>query len=77
MTDQHHDVKKLRDLVDATADRLVGGGISLAEAEELVQQTRLQAEELIPQEMEKYDLIYEARFRRLIEQFVEQPHVSG
>lgn len=77
MTAEHDKVKQLRDLVDSTADRLVNGGLSMAEAEELVQKTRLQAEMLIPAEMDKYELIYEARFRRLIEQFVEQPNVSG
>jgi len=77
MSDEHDRVKQLRDLVDATADRLVSGGLSVQEAEELIKQTRLQAELLIPTEMDKYELIYEARFRRLIEQFVEQSNVSG
>lgn len=77
MSDQHDKVKQLRDLIDSTSDRLVNGGLSLQEAEELVRNTRLQAEVLIPDEMDKYDLIYETRFQRLIEQFVEQPNVSG
>ena len=77
MSEEHDKVKQLRDLVDSTADRLVNGGLSVPEAEELIKETRLQAEMLIPDEMDKYELIYEARFRRLIEQFVEQPNVSG
>ena len=40
------------------------------EACEQIRQTRAQAEVLIPDQMELYQRIYEARFQRLLEQFV-------
>lgn len=77
MTEQHDSIKKLRDLVDATADRIVRGDLSVEEAEELIKETRQKAEMLIADDMDKYDLIYESRFRRLIDQFIKQNQVAG
>jgi hypothetical protein len=76
MSDQFDNIKKLRDLVDETADRIVNGGLSAAEAEELAKQTREKAEVLIADDMDKYDMIYGARFRRLIDQFIKQKQVA-
>jgi hypothetical protein len=77
MMEQHDNIKKLRDLVDATADKIVRGDLSVEEAEALVKETRQKAEMLIADDMDKYDLIYEARFRRLIDQFIKQKQVAG
>jgi polyhydroxyalkanoate synthesis regulator phasin len=77
MTEQHDSIKKLRDLVDETADKIVSGDLSLEEAEELVKETRQKAEMLIADDMDKYDLIYESRFRRLIDQFIKRNEVAG
>jgi hypothetical protein len=64
-------IDRLKEIVDATCEELRYGNVSRAEAEELVQNVRREAERLIPDQMETYDLIYEARFRRLIEQFID------
>ena len=61
---------QLRELVDNTADKLRWGNLSLREAIELTMATREKAESLIPDMMDKYELIYESRFERLIWQFV-------
>jgi hypothetical protein len=63
--------------VDATADKIVSGDLSVEEAEALVKETRQKAEMLIADDMDKYDLIYAARFRRLIDQFIKQKQVAG
>jgi hypothetical protein len=77
MSDQHDNIKKLRDLVDDTADKIVNGELSAAEAEALVRNTREKAELLIPEDMDKYDLIYQTRFERLIDQFIKQKQFAG
>jgi len=61
---------QLKELVDSTADKLQRGNLSLREAIELTMETREKAESLIPDMMDKYELIYESRFERLIWQFV-------
>ena len=61
---------ELRRLVDGTSERLQWDNLTLREARDLIQQTRAQAEPLIPDQMELYQRIYGARFRRLLEQFV-------
>lgn len=61
---------QLRKLVDNTAEQLRWGKLHLPEAIELVAETREQAEKLIPNMMDTYDLIYESRFTRLMWQFV-------
>ena len=61
---------ELKRLVDRTSDQLQWGNLTVWEACERIRQTRLQAEALIPDQMELYQRIYEARFQRLLEQFV-------
>ena len=61
---------QLKELVDDTADKLRWGALNLKEAIELTMETREKAEFLIPDMMDKYELIYESRFERLIWQFV-------
>ena len=64
-------IGKLRDLVDQTAERLMyDRSLSLPEAIRLTLETRRRAEKIIPDMMDRYDLIYESRFQRLIWQFV-------
>ncbi len=60
----------LRTLVDQAAEAIYSGELSLPEAIRLVESTREQAEEIIPDQMETYDLIYGSRLTRLIWQFV-------
>jgi len=61
---------ELKELVDSTADKLRWENLSLREAIELTMETREKAEFLIPDMMDKYELIYTSRFERLIWQFV-------
>jgi hypothetical protein len=61
---------RLKQLVDKTSEQLRWGKLSLREAIELTEETREQAKKLIPDMMNKYDLIYASRFERLIWQFV-------
>ena len=61
---------ELKRLVDRTSDQLQWGNLTVWEAYERIRQTRAQAEALIPDQMELYQRIYEARFQRLLEQFV-------
>ena len=59
----------LRKLVDRTAFLLANVPMTDTARDELLIATRHEAEKLIPDQMDKYTLIYEARFYRLIEQF--------
>ena len=61
---------ELKRLVDRTSEKLQWGNLTVWEACERIRQTRAQAEVLIPDQMELYQRIYEARFQRLLEQFV-------
>jgi hypothetical protein len=61
---------ELKKLVDRTSEKLQWGNLTVREACERIRQTRVQAEVLIPDQMELYQRIYEARFQRLLEQFV-------
>jgi hypothetical protein len=63
-------LSQLKQLVDKTSEQLRWGKLNLKEAIELAQETREQARKLVPNMMEKYDLIYASRFERLIWQFV-------
>ena len=72
VSEHEEKIKQLRDLVDSTTDKIVQGDLTLPEAEELLSRTREQAQMLIADDMDKYDLIYESRFRRLIDQFIKQ-----
>ena len=64
-------IKALKKLVDQTAKDIQSGDLSEEKARELVANTRMEAEKLIPDDMDKYDMIYGARFERLIDQFIK------
>ena len=61
---------QLKTVVDQTSEQLQWGNLTLWEAVEIIDQTRVQAEKLIPEQMGLYHLIYGSRLRRLFEQFV-------
>ena len=61
----------LQRLVDPICDKIRRREVTETEARELIVQARLQASFLIPGQMDLYDLIYESRFERLIEQFLK------
>ena len=61
---------ELKKLVDKTSEQLQWSNLTVWEACERIRQTHTQAEALIPDQMGLYQRIYEARFQRLLEQFV-------
>lgn len=68
--DDEERVKKLQKMVDEVYKKIKSGKLTLGEARKESTLVRLKAEKLIPFEMDKFDLIYMARFKRLIEQFL-------
>lgn len=64
-------IKNLKALVDRTSEDLQSGDLSVEKARELIEETHKEAEKLIPDDMDKYDMIYGARFERLLDQFVK------
>ncbi len=74
--DEHEHITALKVLVDGTADKISGGELDIDEANKLVEETRMKAQELIPKDMDKFDMIYGARFKRLIEQFITSKQAS-
>ena len=67
----------LRELVDSACEEIMGGRLDRQEATVLAQRVRRQAQELIPDLMDKFDLIYKARFERLISQYIDGPRGNG
>lgn len=68
--DEDEKTEELKMMVDELCEKIKSGKISLGEAREEITLVRLKAQELIPFEMDKFDLIYMARFNRLIEQYL-------
>ncbi len=68
--DHNQAVKRLQKLVDEACEKIKSGKLTLGEARKEAALVRLKAEELIPSEMDKFDLIYAPRFNRLIDQFL-------
>lgn len=58
----------LRDIVDGTAAKLRGGGLSEQEVDFFLRSTRHRALALFPDKEDVYDLIYAPRFQRIIEE---------
>jgi hypothetical protein len=68
--DHEERVRKLKEIVDEACEKIKSGKLTLGEAKKEAALVRLKAKNLIPFEMDKFDLIYMARFKRLIEQFL-------
>lgn len=64
-------ITTLKKLVDRTCEDIESGDLTEEKARQAVAETRKEAEQLIPDDMDKYDMIYGARFERLIEQYVK------
>jgi hypothetical protein len=60
----------LRGMVDRVARDIVDGRVKRKEAEREIERVREKAKLLIPDMMDRYDMIYGSRFKRLLEQFV-------
>ena len=70
--DSEDSIKKLKKIVDQACERIKSGKLTLGEAKKEAALVRLKAKTLIHGEMDKFDLIYGSRLRRLIHQFVEK-----
>ena len=68
--DEHERIAALKALVDDTANKITSGELEIDEANKLIEDTREKASKLIPEDMDKFDMIYGARFQRLIDQFM-------
>ncbi len=65
-------VKRLKKIVDEACEKIKSGKLTPGEAKKEASLVRLRAESLIPEDMEKFDLIYGSRLKRLIQQFAER-----
>ena len=60
----------IRYIVDDVARQIQSGTLTEAEARDLIGRVRFQMTRWIPDQMATYDMIYGARFERLIRQFI-------
>ncbi len=77
LAEEEHKLERLRELVDSACEEIMGGRLDRQEGTVLAQRVRRQAREIIPDLMDKFDLIYKSRFERLISQYIDQPRRSG
>ncbi len=68
---------RLRELVDSACEEIMGGRLNRQEATVLAQRVRREAQEIIPDLMETFDLIYKSRFERLISQYIDAQRKPG
>jgi len=71
LAEEEEKLRTLRELVDSACEEIMGGRLDRQEATVLAQRVRRQAQEIIPDLMDKFDLIYKSRFERLISQYIE------
>jgi hypothetical protein len=64
-------ITALKNLVDRTCQDIESGDLTEEKARQVITDTRAEAEKLIPDDMDKYDLIYGARFERLMDQYIK------
>jgi hypothetical protein len=70
LREEEEKLAMLRELVDSACEEIMGGRLDRQEATVLAQRVRRQAQEIIPDLMDKFDLIYSSRFERLISQYI-------
>jgi len=71
LANEEEKLGRLRELVDSACEEIMGGHLDRQEATVLAQRVRRQAQEIIPDLMDRFDLIYKARFERLISQYID------
>ncbi len=59
-------LQRLKNIVDLTAALIWQSNLTLPDAEKLVDDARVRALELFPEKSETFDLIYGARFHRIL-----------
>ena len=67
---ENEKLSQLRELVDQACGEIMGGRLDVSEATVIAQRVRRQAAQIIPDMMDRFDLIYQTRFERLISQHV-------
>ena len=72
LEEEDRKLNQIKRIVDEAARRITNGDLRYEEALALAQSVKEQVEKIVPDRMDTYDLIYTARFRRLVEQFVQQ-----
>lgn len=70
IADETRRARILKMVVDLTTNVLVQGGLTRAEAEDIVAAARQRALELFPGKEETWDLVLAPRFARLMDEFV-------
>jgi hypothetical protein len=71
LADETRRARKVRQLVDIATALIVQSNMTVREAETLVQTVRERILALFPDGTETYELIYAARFRRLIDEHAQ------
>jgi hypothetical protein len=66
----------LKQIVDEAVLMLAAGDVALPEAERIVQRVRNQAQLLLPDKMQTFDLVYQSRLQRVIDQFIRPKHLD-
>ena len=77
LAEEEEKLSALRELVDSACEEIMGGRLDRQEATVLAQRVRREASEIIPDLMDKFDLIYKSRFERLISQYIDGPTGPG
>jgi len=69
LADETRRVRKVRQLVDIATALIMQSNMTIDDAEALVQEVRARILTLFPEGAETYELIYAARFTRLIREY--------
>jgi hypothetical protein len=77
LAEEEEKLRALRELVDSACEEIMGGRLDRQEATVLAQRVRREASGIIPDLMDKFDLIYKSRFERLISQYIGGPKGGG
>lgn len=64
-------LKKLQRIADILCFLITNRKLTVSQAETKIKEARQEAQEIIPDQMETFDLIYTNRFHRLIEQYLK------
>lgn len=77
LAEEDEKLEQLRELIDSACEEIMGGRLDRQEATVMAQRVRRLAQEIIPDLMDKFDLIYQSRFERLISQYIDEPRRSN
>ena len=63
-------IEALKGLVDELCHKIINQEVTSEQATLEIDRVKAEARKLVPDEMDKFDMIYENRFKRLIQQFL-------